>query len=292
MIDYDCGGFIMKNYHSKETMHFKHITLKVKNIDRSLAFYHDILKLYILEKTDNTAILSANEVDPLIYLFADQNAQQNHTLGLYHYAILLSSRSQLAHVIKRLVDAKYPLTGASDHGVSEALYLDDPDGNGIELYADRDESVWPIKNDAIDMYTIAMDVQGVLSELPQTPYVEFDKKAVMGHLHFHVPDLALSRDFYCDALGFQPILSYGGSALFLSDNGYHHHLGTNIWNRNKTLRKDGDVGLIGYTLYVPAEKTKYITDKLKNLSIPFKEKDSHIEFVDPLDQKVVISSVL
>lgn len=279
----------MSTYHTKDVMHFTDVTLLVKDIKRSLHFYQEILLLKVLSAEDHKAVLSQNGKTAFITLIEDAGALPGgRSLGLYHFAILLSSRARLAHILKRFVDTGYPLTGASDHGVSEALYLDDPDGNGIEIYADRNPSTWPRKNDQVEMFTKPMDIQGVMTELPKEPYTEFDPTAVMGHLHFHVGNLNLGQAFYQDIIGFQLILNYGGSAIFVSDAGYHHHLGFNIWNRSGRLRGEHESGLMGYGLFVPKAHLTEFKTRLTDHQIELKEENKQLYFIDHLNQKVIV----
>jgi len=153
------------------------------------------------------------------------------TTGLYHFAILTSSRAALARSLRRLAEVRWPLSGASDHLVSEALYLDDPDGNGIEIYSDRPRDAWPRRNGQIQMATDPLDFDSLLAELERDhqPWDGLAPDTVIGHAHLHVADLRTTEDFYHGVLGFDIIQHYGPSALFVSAGGYHHHIGLNTW---------------------------------------------------------------
>jgi len=149
----------MSMYHQHDVMYIQKVSLLVLQLKRSLDFYEHILGLHVLFQDKNIVRLGANHHDVLIELIEDPLAKPlGITQGLYHYALLLPSRAALASVIKRLIDHRYPVTGASDHGVSEAIYLDDPDGHGIELYIDKPKDQWPVTNGQIDMYTKALDL--------------------------------------------------------------------------------------------------------------------------------------
>jgi len=279
----------MSKFHTSTYMHFQEITLLIKDMKRSIEFYTQILGLHIMDQSQRQVVLSANQKDPLIILIEDRNALPlGITVGLYHFALLLPNRSALAHVIQQLMDQRYPITGASDHGVSEALYLDDPDGNGIEIYRDRDESEWPLEHGKMTMYTKAMDVQNVMKELPQLPYRHIDEKTIMGHLHFHVGNLKSAEDFYCKALGFQPVLNYMKSALFISDGGYHHHLGLNIWNGDAPLNGEKQVGLKSYVLAIPKEKYPAFTRRLQDQRVAIMVDELYKYLLDPLGQRIII----
>ncbi|MFH0767583.1 MAG: VOC family protein [Bacillota bacterium] len=271
----------MSKYHTKDTTHVKSITLLVRDFKRALEFYVDILGLSIIQKERHIVILSANQVDPLITLIEDRNALPlDITLGLYHYALLLPNRIELAKMIKQLTSKSYPISGASDHGVSEALYLDDPDGNGIEIYCDKDESEWPRENGELSMFTKGMDIGSVMSELSSEDIFEkISPQTLIGHLHFHVDNLDQARVFYVDVLGFNPMYTYLDSALFISSSGYHHHLGVNTWNGHAPLNKEKQVGLKSYVLNVPSRD--YLT-LIRNLS------QHHLNVLTDGEQKYII----
>ena len=279
----------MSIYHESTSMHFQEITLLIKNIKRSLEFYQEILGLQVIEQFQNKTVLSANRKDPLIILLEDRNAiPLGITLGLYHFALLLPDRGSLAHVIKQLIDKRYPITGASDHGVSEAIYLDDPDGNGIEIYKDRLESEWPLEHGKMTMFTKPMDIESVMKELPQTPYLNISEQTIMGHLHFHVGNLKDAEEFYSKALGFQVVLNYMKSALFISDQGYHHHLGLNIWNGDAPSNGEKQVGLKSYVLVVPKENYPAFTRRLQDHRVTILVDEHYKYLLDPLGQRIII----
>ncbi len=279
----------MSKFHTSTIMHFQEVTLLIKDMKRSIEFYTQILGLHIMDQSQRQVVLSANQKDPLIILIEDRNALPlGITVGLYHFALLLPDRSSLAHVIQQLMDQRYPVTGASDHGVSEALYLDDPDGNGIEIYRDREESEWPLEHGKMTMFTRAMDVENIMKELPKSPYLHINERTIMGHLHFHVGHLKSAEDFYCKALGFQPVLYYMKSALFISDGGYHHHLGLNIWNGDAPLNSEKQVGLKSYALAIPKEKYPAFTRRLQDQRVAIMVDESYKYLIDPLGQRIII----
>jgi catechol 2,3-dioxygenase len=279
----------MTIYHESDSLHFQEITLLIKDIKTSLEFYQEILGLHVIEQFQNKTVLSANRKDPLIILLEDRNAiPLGITLGLYHFALLLPDRRSLSHVIKQLIDKRYPITGASDHGVSEALYLDDPDGNGIEIYRDRIESEWPLEHGKTTMFTKPMDIESVMKELPQTPYLNISEQTIMGHLHFHVGNLKDAEEFYVKALGFQVVLNYMKQALFISDQGYHHHLGLNIWNGDAPLNGEKQVGLKSYVLVVPKENYPAFTRRLQDHRVTILVDEHYKYLLDPLGQRIII----
>ncbi len=206
------------------------VHLAVADLPRSLAFYEEMLGFRVQEQEGRTAQLGAGR-EPLVVLTEQRGARQvrNHS-GLYHFAILTPSRLALARSLRRLVEAHVPL-GGGDHLVSEAVYLSDPDGNGIEIYRDRPRPTWAYEHGEIKMDTLPLDFRGILAELEddRTPWSGLEPETVLGHMHLHVNDLAQAYQFYHDVVGFDLMLNYGGSALFFAAGGYHHHLGTNTW---------------------------------------------------------------
>ena len=169
---------------------------------------------------------------PVVELVGDPDAppRPRGTSGLFHLAILVPGRPDLARALQRVAEAGWRLTGASDHLVSEALYLSDPEGNGIELYRDRPREQWPVRDGVLQMDTLPLDLDGVLGELRRE-----DASAGMppgtriGHVHLNVGDLAAAEAFYSGALGFDVTVRGYPGALFVSAGGYHHHLGLNTW---------------------------------------------------------------
>lgn len=279
----------MSIYHNHQTMHFKSVTLLVKDLSRSIEFYERILKFVITYQEKQSIGFGANPKDTIIHLIEDRNAiEQDITLGLYHFAILLPNRTELARVIRQLASSRYPITGASDHGVSEAIYLDDPDGNGIEIYVDKDDHEWPKNNDEISMVTLPLNLQDLMLNDDQKPYQIIHEQTILGHMHLHVDNLTEASSFYSSALGFKVTQNYMGSALFLSDEGYHHHIGLNTWHQGAPLCKPKQVGLKEMTLYIP--KSKYIpfARRLTDMHVSILFDQDHQYIIDPIGIKIVL----
>ncbi|MBN2268923.1 MAG: VOC family protein [Acholeplasmataceae bacterium] len=279
----------MTNYHNQETIHFTSVTLLVRDLSRSIEFYQHILKLIVTYKDKQKIGFGANPTDTIIHLVEDRNAlEQDITLGLYHFALLLPSRTELARVIRQLSSSHYPITGASDHGVSEAIYLDDPDGNGIEIYVDKDPSIWTKENQELSMVTLPLNIQKLMNEDDQKIYDQIHENTILGHIHLHVDQLEKASSFYSSAIGFKATQNYMQSALFLSDEGYHHHIGLNTWHQDAPLCKAKQVGLKEMTLYIP--KSKYISfiRSITDHHIPIFV-DQNIQYIiDPYDIKIVL----
>jgi len=231
------------------------VNLTVSALGRSLEFYREILGFSVLRHEATTAELGTGQT-PLVVLSEQSGARPrpSHTTGLYHFAILLPARADLARALQRLADTRYPIEGASDHLASEALYLADPDGNGIEIYADRPRSAWTYRNGQLQMATIPLDIKGLMNELKTDPRPAngLPQATRIGHIHLHVSDLRAAEAFYRDVLGFDLMLHYGNSASFLSAGGYHHHLGLNTWAGVGAPPPPPDAaGLRWFTIAVP-----------------------------------------
>jgi catechol 2,3-dioxygenase len=232
--------------------------LTVTDLDRSVGFYQDALGLRQHRREDGVAALGAGG-EELLVLHEDPRARPaGRHAGLYHFALLFSTREELARAVARLAVTRTPISGASDHGVSEAIYLPDPDGNGIELYADRPRDAWPPPSgpdERVGMFTRALDVHDLLATIDgEEPARQAGEGLRMGHMHLHVGDLAAARAFYADQLGFEVMTAYPG-ALFLAAGGYHHHLGVNTWRGEGVgPAPAGTVGLREWTILLePAD---------------------------------------
>jgi catechol 2,3-dioxygenase len=208
------------------------VHLRVSDLDRSLDFYTRVLGLDVSSRSPQTAVLGAGG-RALVTLRALPGAvpRPRRTTGLYHFAVLMPDRTSLAHALARLVAARWPLQGASDHGVSEAIYLGDPDGLGIEIYRDRPRDAWPMAGDGLAMVSDPFDLRALLDTVVPDGEVPASVPALtrMGHVHLQVRDIAEADRFYHGALGLDVMQRMEPSALFLSAGGYHHHLGLNTW---------------------------------------------------------------
>jgi len=233
---------------------FVHLT--ISNLGRSLAFYQQSLGFQVHRREGDTAYLGAGGPDLLVLTERTGAVRYRHVTGLYHFAILVPSRLELAQVIKRVAETRTPVQGASDHLFSEALYLPDPDGNGIEIYRDRPRDQWP--RDAqgnIQGDSLPLDIEDVLSELAQQagPWTGLHPKTRLGHMHLHVHNIPETLTFYRDVLGFELMLDWN-SALFVSAGGYHHHIGLNIWGvQGASPAPPESIGLRYFTIHLPSQ---------------------------------------
>jgi catechol 2,3-dioxygenase len=226
------------------------VHLTVADLDRSERWYAHALGLDAA-RDDGVARLSVGGTE-LLVLYEERGAQpvRGHT-GLYHYALLVPQRSDLARWLAHVAQERIPLTGLSDHFVSEAIYLRDPDGHGIEIYRDRPRERWEHVGNTIRMGVEPLDVEDLLSASGGgTALVPAGTR--MGHVHLHVADLGAAAAFYRDALGFDEMARLGDQALFLSAGGYHHHIGTNTWaGHGATPPPPGSAALRHATIVLP-----------------------------------------
>ncbi len=266
--------------------------LRVSNLARSLQFYKDLLGLAEIERAGQQVTLSPTARPPAILILeelAGARPKPARTTGLYHTAIRLPDRAGLARLLKRLMAHRWPLQGASDHGVSEALYLPDPDGLGVELYVDRPQEVWPRQGGTIAMGTEPLDLEDLLAQDPggEAPWDGISARTDIGHVHMHVADLKQAGDFYQAGLGFDLKLEYYG-ALFLAAGSYHHHIGLNIWAGAGALAPPPEaVGLFAYGLELPDDAAlQALITHLKNTGIAINSADGDrgqrgVQVLDP-----------
>jgi catechol 2,3-dioxygenase len=209
------------------------VTLTVGDLDVQTAFYRDAIGLRELGHDGDVVELGAPGSDvPLVVLVGDADAppRPRRTTGLFHLALLVPSRGELARSIHRVTAAGGRFTGASDHLVSEALYLDDPEGNGIEIYRDRDRDEWSYDGGELKMATLPLDLDGVLASAPAGDAgAGMAEGTTIGHVHLQVGSIPAAESFWAGAVGFDPVVRGYPGALFVSAGGYHHHLGLNTW---------------------------------------------------------------
>ena len=233
-----------------------YVSLTVADLARSIDFYVRSLGFQVYDRADGTVYFGAGG-DPLLMLSERPGARLiPRRTGLYHFAILAPSRQALAKSLRNLIDTETSIQGGADHLVSEAIYLSDPDGNGIEIYRDRPRTDWEFENGSIKMGTEHLDYQDLLSEIngDPAPWTGLEAETRLGHMHLHVSDLAEATVFYDEVIGFNFLLSYMGTASFLSAGGYHHHIGINTWNGVGALPPPEDsVGLRYFTIQLPGE---------------------------------------
>jgi catechol 2,3-dioxygenase len=261
--------------------------LTVTDLARSVAFYEEVVGLRARDVRDGTA-----ELGDVLVLHEERGARRaaRHA-GLYHVALLFPSRAELARAAVRIAVTQTPIQGASDHGTHEAIYLPDPDGNGLELAWDRDRSVWPSYEEQLAGGVQPLDVEGLLGVVAgEEPSTRAGDGVVTGHVHLHVGDVDAARRFYRDGLGFD-VMADLGTAVFVSAGGYHHHVAFNLWRgQGVPPQPDGVVGLGHWTLVLPDEPhLTAVAQRLQAIGAPVAEHPDGLLARDPSGIAVVIT---
>lgn len=278
----------MSIYHQADAIYPVALSLRIRNVDKSKYFYTEILGFSILEETDQHIYYTINGQDIILKTFIDIKASPRlSTQGLYHVAYLLPTKKALGQLVYHIAKNKYPISGAADHGISDALYLNDPDGNGIELYVDKDPTYWhdidthpeKVKNQPFD-YDYYLSVN-------KTLFKKIDSSTILGHMHQHTVNLKSSSEFYQQIFGYNLILNVH-SAHFLSSKQYHHHLALNTWASPVKAKQDA-VGLIDVTYAVETdEHMNRIVKVLNDMKLNYTSDEEAIYTTDPDGVKLII----
>ena len=235
---------------SGPTFVLRHVALVTRDLRRILPFYRDALGLVARQPDAHTLTLHFSAASAAVITFAEDPAAVEPTqrvAGLFHIAILVPDRPSLAAVLARLIEHQQPIEGLSDHGVSEAIYLADPDGNGIEIYRDRPRAEWPMAGGKVAMFTRALNPRGLLRDLPAPPPAAPLAHATFGHLHLSVSALEPAKKFYTGELGLAIRQDTYPEALFLAADDYHHHIAVNTWGHPTPRGPARLTGLAGFS---------------------------------------------
>lgn len=284
----------MTSFHQAPAIYTGAVYLNVLDPQAMKAFYTDILGFRVLSETDGRIELTADGKTPLLVLESREglHAKRPNRAGLYHFAILLPSREDLGAAILHFIQ-KGVRIGASDHYVSEALYLNDPEGNGIEVYRDRPADEWNWNDGQVEMATVALDGDGVVRSAQEAgrTWSGLPDETVMGHVHLHVSNLAETERFYREGLGFEVATYYPG-ALFMSTERYHHHLGLNVWNGEGIPAQETDsAGLKAYTLVFPdSEAVQKAAEQLRSIGAEVNEDGGHTVTADPSGNRIILQA--
>ncbi|MEK4473979.1 VOC family protein [Paenibacillus sp. FSL R7-0048] len=262
------------------------VQIRVSNLERSLTFYQNVVGLSVLRQTGREVEMTADGQNVLLILREIENARvirPNSVAGLYHFAILVPDRPSLGLVVRNLISSGIEV-GQGDHLVSEALYIQDPDNNGIEIYRDRPKSEW--KYDAeghVMMSTDPVDVDGLLAASEGLSWNGLPAGTVIGHVHFHVGNLNKAKAFYVDLLGFELTANYGSAAMFISAGGYHHHIGLNVWAGQGAPAAPADtVGIDYFTLILTNEEERNaVVERVRQAGYAVTEVNGTPTFQDP-----------
>jgi catechol 2,3-dioxygenase len=272
------------------------VDLNVADLDRSIDYYERAIGFEVLERGGDLARLGAGGTE-LLVLHELPGAQpvRGHT-GLFHFAILLPEREDLARWLVHAAGDRVPMSGMSDHLVSEALYLRDPDWHGIEIYRDRPREEWPHdRGGQLQMDTLPLDTDSLVESLVAGeigPYEGMPAGTRMGHIHLHVADIPATERFYTDVLGFDLMVRYGSEATFLSAGGYHHHIGGNVWaGRGATPPPPGSAALNHATIVVPdADERDRVAARVSDAGGDPVDADGGVLVRDPAQNGLLITA--
>jgi catechol 2,3-dioxygenase len=265
--------------------HIGAVSLRVRDLPELTAFYRDAIGLAPIHEEPGLATLGVDG-EVLVRLEAG-GTPPSSPAGLFHLAILLPSRADLAGWLRHAATTGIPLEGASDHLVSEALYLSDPEGNGIEIYRDRPRADWPRRDGAIRMATERLDLDALLREARPEAWPGMPSGTRMGHIHLRVGDTAAAEAFYAGKLGFELTVRYPG-ASFLASGGYHHHIAGNVWNsRGAGARGEGEAGLSFFEV-VARDGDEFETMRQRILAAGGREDAGGPSIADPWGNRIVL----
>jgi catechol 2,3-dioxygenase len=278
------------NFHQKPNIFVSKVALKVEDIERSILFYERVIGFELLSRTKSIATLTADGETPLLEIEQPEyvTKKTGQTTGLYHFALLLPNRKDLAKMLHHFIKMDISL-GSSDHHVSEALYLSDPDGNGIEIYTDRSPLLWNWEDGTVEMVSVSLNIHDLLKEGEGEVWKGLPTDTIMGHIHLHVADLDSTKDFYTNGLGMNIVSSYH-KALFISSGGYHHHIAINTWaGENVPVPAYNEVGLKSYTLTYPTEEARQTAFKeLTKLNAWIVEHEGNYITKDPSGNEIYL----
>ena len=264
--------------------HVDHSHLVVTDLPLTAQWYQNVMGLSVLDSSASGQTLGVGG-RPLLTLTTEGNVARasRRTPGLFHNAFLLPSRAELSRWLAHAAHSGVRLTGASDHLVSEAIYLDDPEGNGIEVYRDRGRDEWHYLDDGmVEMATLPLDLQKLYDEAPKDAWTGLSEESAMGHIHLQVSDIPQADAFFRDVLGLDLMARYPGASFFASGK-YHHHIGANVWNSRGAARREPHMtGLSDYTIrFSDAERLQKAVQKLDELEIPTTQEGGVVSLTDP-----------
>ena len=271
------------------------VTLSVADLDTMTAYYRDGTALDVLSEGPGTVTLGRGSTPVVILQHAPELTYASRSeAGLFHTAILYDTKEALAAAVYS-VATNYPgtFTGSSDHLVSNAFYFNDPEGNGVELYWDRERSAWSWIHGSVEMATIFLDPNKFLQEnlTEQAAAEPRVGEARIGHIHLQVGDIPSARDFYVDKLGFEQTLAYGPQALFVSAGGYHHHMAMNTWNSAGAAKRKPTLGLGQVQIDVPgADDLGELAERMRHYGFQTRDDGRELAFDDPWNNAIRVKA--
>jgi catechol 2,3-dioxygenase len=271
------------------------VTLDVADLAAMTTFYRDVITLRVISE-DGPVVTLGRGTTPLVVL--RHSPQLKHaapgSAGLFHTAILFPTQTDLAAVLASVAQqAPQRFTGSADHLVSQAFYLDDPEGNGIELYWDRDRSQWSWVHGQVEMATLYLDPNDFLRDhlTPQALEVPGTSDAVIGHVHLSVGDTRTAKEFYVDRLGFDTTTEMGSQALFVSAGGYHHHMAMNVWNSRGAGRRFPSLGLGQVDIELPTgDDVGELTERMRHFGVGSADDGRTVSFEDPWANQIRVTA--
>src|SRR4051812_27882688 len=274
-------------------LHIGAVGLIARDLDRLTNYYRDLLGLTVIERNHRLARLGVAGTALIdIERRPDARPDDSPQAGLYHTAFLMPTRQDHARWIMHVANSRIPITGASDHGVSEAFYLDDPEGNGIEVYNDRPRERWTWENGLVTMQTKQLDIEAILREIDPkaATYPSAPAGLRIGHVHLRVGDIAEAEQFYRGALGLDLTRRRGG-ATFMSSGGYHHHVGANVWHSDGAGRRDPDRAGLAWFSMETTDRAAYdaTISRLKSANVPVNATPDGIATADPFGTQLRIN---
>jgi len=278
---------------NRTPLHIGAVGLVVRDLAKVAGYYRHLLGLSELARDGDTVRLGAGGV-PFLELTERHDAKPDDAreAGLYHTAFLMPTRADLARFVRHIARTRVPVSGASDHGVSEAIYLDDPEGNGVEVYADRPPETWQWRDDLVAMPTEALNVEDLLRAGDDAPdYGDAPAGLRIGHIHLRVGDLAPAQGFYAGGIGLAATRARGG-ALFMSSARYHHHVATNVWHSQGAGRRDDSrAGLAWFAVEANDSHTRDgVAMRLDAAGAPVTAQPYGFETADPWGTRIRVTA--
>jgi catechol 2,3-dioxygenase len=286
----------MSDFRLHPDAHIGAVHLAMADLGPVRRFYEGLLGFSTLSHQDDTAVLGVEGQPPLLLLTERHAARPKppRTTGLYHLAIRVPGRQDLARILLRLLEARYPLQGAADHLVSESIYLADPNGNGLEIYSDRPREEWRRQNGQVLMGTAALDTDSLLAGLKGAgqPWAGMPAGTRIGHVHLQVSDLRQTEEFYHGLLGFDLTLRFGSGALFFAAGGYHHHVGANTWASHAASPPPPDAaGLRYFSIVLPnREEVQRLRARLEESGTAWEEWPQGLFLRDPSQDGILLTT--
>jgi catechol 2,3-dioxygenase len=270
------------------------VSLRVADMKRALGFYVELLDLAIIEQTAHSTSLGATGNEPVLLRLNEKPGiryRPERTPGLYHYAILFPDRRDLGRTLLRLFEQRVPFQGFADHGISEAAYLADPDGNGVELAADKPRSEWQRRAAEVTMVSQVLNVTNLLRAVDGDPWIGQPAGTRIGHIHLHVTDLAAATRFYSEVFGFEITNRRVAGAVFMAAGGYHHHIAVNTWAHGpRPADEEKMAGLSEFVVNVPdAAAREALSARLAAAGAPLEEEGVGFVTRDPDGNRIGVT---